>query len=132
MPNVMKTPGPDHPISIEPAGGRVTVRAGNVVLARSDAALCLREAGHAPVLYIPRADVAMDKLARTELATYCPYKGDCAYYRVAPAAAADAGAAGEQVDAEVAWTYEAPYPAVAAIREYLAFYPDRVDAIDLA
>jgi uncharacterized protein (DUF427 family) len=125
MPNVMKTPGPDHPISIEPAGGRVTVRAGNAVLASSAAALCLREAGHAPVLYIPRADVAMDKLGRTDLATYCPYKGDCAYYGIAPAGG---GAAGR----ELAWTYEAPYPAVAAIAGHLAFYPDRVDAIDLA
>jgi uncharacterized protein (DUF427 family) len=122
MPQAMKTPGPDHPIAIAPAGGRVTVRAGGTVIAASDRALALREADYPPVLYIPRADVAMARLRRTDHATHCPYKGDCAYYSVA-----DAGAHG----ANAAWTYEAPYPAVAAIAGYLAFYPDRVDAIDV-
>jgi len=42
----MKTPGPDHPITITPAPGRVTVRAGGTVLASSDRALVLREADY--------------------------------------------------------------------------------------
>lgn len=127
MPDAMKIPGPDHPITIEPAGGRVTVRNGGAVLARSDGALRLREAGHAPVLYIPRTDVDMDKLRRTDLMTHCPYKGDCSYYSIVGAGGDDAARGVNAV-----WGYEAPYPAVAAIKEYLAFYPDRVDTIDLA
>ena len=122
MPQAMKTPGPDHPITIAPAGGRVTVRAGGTVIASSDRALALREADYPPVLYIPRADVAMDRLQRTEHATHCPYKGECAYFSVP-----DAGARGTNA----AWSYETPYPAVAAIAGHLAFYPDRVDAIDV-
>jgi uncharacterized protein (DUF427 family) len=118
----MKIPGPDHPITIAPAGGHVTVRAGGDVIASSARALALREAAYPPVLYIPREDVAMDRLQRTDRITHCPYKGDCAYFSV-PAA----GPAG----ANAAWSYESPYPAVAAIRGYLAFYPDRVDAIEL-
>lgn len=121
MPTPMKTPGPDHPITISPAGGRVTVRAGGAVIASSDRALALREADYPPVLYIPREDVAMDRLQRTDRHTYCPYKGDCAYYSVTAA-----GPRGENA----AWSYESPYPAVAEIRGHLAFYPDRVDAID--
>ena len=121
MPITMKLPGPDHPITIGPAGGHVTVRAGGAVIASSDRALALREADHPPVLYIPREDVAMDRLRRTERHTHCPYKGDCAYFSVAAA-----GPLGENA----AWSYESPYPAVAAIREHLAFYPDRVDAIE--
>jgi len=117
----MKTPGPDHPISIAPAPGRVTVRAGGAVIASSDRALALREADYPPVLYIPREDVAMDRLRRTGRHTHCPYKGDCAYFSIA-----GAGARGENA----AWSYETPYPAVAAIREHVAFYPDRVDAIE--
>ena len=117
----MKTPGPDHPISISPAGGHVTVRAGGAVIASSDRALALREADYPPVLYIPREDVAMDRLQRTERTTYCPYKGDCAYFSVAAA-----GPKGENA----AWSYESPYPAMAAIREHVAFYPERVDAIE--
>lgn len=122
MPTTMKTPGPDHPITIAPAGGHVTVRAGGVVVASTDRALALREADYPPVLYIPREDVAMDLLQRTERQTHCPYKGDCAYFSVTAA-----GARGENA----VWSYEAPYPAVAAIREHLAFYPDRVDAIEV-
>jgi uncharacterized protein (DUF427 family) len=121
MPTTMKTPGPDHPITIGPAGGRVTVRAGGAVIASSDRALALREADYPPVLYIPREDVAMDRLQRTDRHTYCPYKGDCAYFSVTAA-----GPQGENA----AWSYESPYPAVAEIRGHLAFYPDRVDAIE--
>lgn len=121
MPINMKMPGPDHPITIGPASGRVTVRAGGAVIASSDRALALREADYPPVLYIPREDVAMDRLQRTEQYTHCPYKGDCAYFSIVAA-----GPRGENA----AWSYESPYPAVAAIRGHLAFYPDRVDAIE--
>ena len=71
--------------------------------------------------YIPRADVDMAQLTRTEHATYCPYKGDCAYYSLP---------AGGERAVNAVWTYEAPYAAVAAIKDHLAFYPDRVDAIE--
>jgi uncharacterized protein (DUF427 family) len=121
MDKIIKTPGPDHPIDIEPTGVRMQVRAGGAVIATSAAALMLREAGRAPVLYIPRVDIDMSKLVRTTLSTYCPYKGECAYYSVVAA-----GPAGENA----AWSYEAPYPAVAAIKDHLAFYPERVDAIE--
>ena len=63
----------------------------------------------------------MTLLERTDHATYCPYKGDCAYFSIP--------AAGERA-VNAAWTYENPYEAVARIRNHLAFYPDRVDAID--
>ena len=70
MPPAMKTPCLDHPISIAPAPGRVTVRADGAVIASSDRALALREADYPPVLYIPREDVAMDRLRRTERHTH--------------------------------------------------------------
>jgi hypothetical protein len=38
---------------------------------------------------------------------------------------------GNAVVADAVWTYESPYDALAAIRGHLAFYPDRVDAIDV-
>ena len=60
-------------------------------------------------------------LERTEHATYCPYKGDAAYYSIP--------AAGEQ-GTNAVWTYEAPYDAVSEIKDRLAFYPNRVDAIE--
>lgn len=116
----VKIPGPDHPITITPSPKRTVVSAAGRVIADTRSALTLREASYPPVHYIPRGDVDMSLLQRTDHATYCPYKGDCTYYSI-PAAGARA--------VNAAWSYEAPHPAVAAIQGYLAFYPDRVDAI---
>ena len=118
----VKIPGPDHPITITPTAKRVVVTVGGRVVADSRAALTLQEAAYPAVQYVPRADVDMSLLERTAHATYCPYKGDCAYYSIP--------AGGERATNAV-WTYEQPYDAVAAIRDHVAFYPDRVDAIDL-
>jgi uncharacterized protein (DUF427 family) len=117
----IKIPNPDHPITIEPSAGRVRVLAGGKVIADTRNALTLRESDYPPVLYIPRGDVDMTLLARTDNATYCPYKGDAAYYSVT---------AGGEGAVNAVWTYEAPYDAVAAIKDRLAFYPDRVDEIE--
>ena len=118
----IKIPGPDHPITITPTPRRVVVTIGGRVIADSRAALTLQEAAYPAVQYVPRADVDMSLLERTAHATYCPYKGDCAYYSVP---------AGGERAANAVWTYEQPYDAVAAIREHVAFYPDRVDSIEL-
>jgi uncharacterized protein (DUF427 family) len=114
----IKIPGPDHPITITPSSRRVTVSAAGRVIGDTRAALTLQEASYPPVQYIPRSDVDMSQLARSEHTTYCPYKGDCSYYDI-PAA----GAQGRNA----VWTYEAPHQAAEAITNYLAFYPDRVD-----
>ena len=118
----VRVPGPEHPITIEPNRARVVVSIAGRVVADTRAALQLREAAYPAVLYIPRQDVDMSLLERTDHATYCPYKGECAYYSIP---------AGGERSVNAVWTYEAPYAAVSAIREYLAFYPDRVDAIEV-
>lgn len=116
----VKIPNADHPITITPNPERIVVTVGGRVIADTRAALTLQEASYPPVQYIPRGDVDMALLARTDHATYCPYKGDCAYYSIP---------AGGERAINAVWTYEHPYPAVADIAGYLAFYPDRVDAI---
>ncbi len=123
MNKTMKLPGPDHPITITPESRRVTVTLGGTVIADSTRALSLKEASYPAVLYIPRDDVRMDQLERTGHATYCPYKGDCAYYSIP---------SGGERSVNAVWTYEHPFPAAAQISSYLAFYPDRVDAIKVA
>lgn len=112
-----RDPGPDHPITIAPNPRRVVVTYEGQVIADSRRALTLREASYPPVQYIPRADVDMARLVRSDHASYCPYKGDCAYFDL-PGEGAKA--------AHGVWTYERPYPAVAEIAGHLAFYPDRV------
>ena len=117
----IRVPGPDHPITITPARGRITVTVAGHVIADTREALTLKEADYPPVHYIPRKDVDMRQLQRTAHRTYCPYKGDCAYYSIP---------LGADRSVNAVWTYEAPYAAVAAIKDHVAFYPDRVDAID--
>jgi uncharacterized protein (DUF427 family) len=118
---LIKIPGPDHPITVEPNSNRVTVMLGGKVIADTTNALTLREAGYPAVHYIPRNDVDMTALSRTDTQTYCPYKGEASYFSI-PAGGA------RSVDA--IWTYETPYDSVSAIKDHLAFYPDRVDAIE--
>jgi uncharacterized protein (DUF427 family) len=117
----IKIPGPDHPISIAPNPARVIVSIAGRVIADTRRALTLKESSYPAVQYIPRQDVDMALLQRTDHATYCPYKGDCAYYSIP---------VGGDRAANAVWTYETPYAAVAAIKDHLAFYPDRVDAIE--
>ena len=119
---IIRIPGPDHPITITPTPSRVVVTVGGRVVADSRNALTLQEASYPAVQYVPRADVDLSQLERTTHATYCPYKGDCAYYSVP---------AGGERAVNAVWTYEQPYDAIAAIRDHVAFYPDRVDAIEL-
>ena len=115
-----KIPGPEHPITIQPNPARVTVSVAGRIVADSRDALILQEAAYPAVLYIPRKDVDMALLQRSTHASYCPYKGDCAYYSIV---------SGGERSANAVWTYEAPFAAVAMIEGHLAFYPDRVDAI---
>ena len=117
----IKIPGPDHPISIQRDTERVIVSVAGRVIAETRQALTLCEAQYPAVHYIPRKDVDMTLLARTDRTTYCPYKGDCSYFSIP---------LGGERSINAVWSYEAPYAAVTPIKDYLAFYPDRVDAIE--
>jgi len=117
----VKQPGPNHPITIEANPERVRVTAAGHVIADTRRALTLREADYPPVQYVPMEDVDSSQLQRSDHESYCPFKGEAGYYSIP--------AAGERgIDA--VWTYESPYPAVAEIAGHVAFYPERVDAIE--
>ncbi len=111
----------DHPITISPSPNRVRVNFAGRTVANTTHALSLKEATYPAVLYVPRADVDMSLLTRTQHSTHCPYKGDASYYSIS-------------VDGRVAenaiWTYEQPFPGVTQIAGYMAFYPNRVDSIE--
>ena len=117
----MKLPGPDHPITIARNGGRVRVSFAGKTIAETANALTLKEASYPPVFYIPRADADMSALTPTAHHTHCPYKGDASYFTIA---------VGGRTAENAVWSYEQPFPAVAKIKEYLAFYPNRVDKIE--
>ena len=117
----MKLPGPDHPITIARNAKRVRVTFAGQLIADTTRALTLKEVNYPPVQYIPRADTKMSLLTPSAHTSHCPYKGDASYFSIQT----------EGRGAENAvWSYEQPYPAMAEIKEYLAFYPNRVDGIE--
>jgi uncharacterized protein (DUF427 family) len=113
----MKIPGPDHPITIAPTPGRVKISAGGVTIAETARALTLTEGHYPDVQYIPRDDANMALLTATARTTHCPYKGDASYFSIL---------AGGQTLENAVWSYQEPFPAMAEIAGYLAFYPDKV------
>ena len=118
----IRIPGPDHPITLSPVDGTVRVTLAGRIVAESTRALRLEENGYPPIYYLPRNDADMSLFVRTQHYTYCPYKGDCTYYSIPM---------GGPKSENAVWTYEKPYEAVAGIKEYMAFYPSRVDAIEV-
>ena len=115
-----QAPDPNHPITIEPETARVRVTFNGETIADTTRALMLREMSHKPVLYIPREDAKTGAFERTAHTTTCPYKGEASYYTIR---------VGDRTAENAIWSYETPYPAMVAIKDHLAFYPDRVDAI---
>jgi uncharacterized protein (DUF427 family) len=109
---------PDYKILFEPSPRRVRVVFGGETIADSTAAHLLFETRHLPVYYFPRGDVRFDRLLATEHHTYCPYKGTASYWSIP---------AGDRVSENAVWGYPEPFAEVAAIKDYVAFYWDRVD-----
>ena len=116
---------PGHRLTTAPAQARVRVTFKGDVIADSRSAVRMEEAMEgstvSPVVYyIPRSDVKMDRLARTQHRSYCPFKGEAAYFSI--------------VDGpeNAVWSYEQPYDEMTGIKDHVAFYPDKVDAIEVS
>lgn len=109
---------PDYDVHFERSPKRVRVMFNGETVADSLATELLFETRHIPVYYFPRRDVRMDLLQRTEHSTHCPFKGDASYWSVT---------AGDRTAENAAWSYEAPYPQTAEIKDYIAFYWNRMD-----
>jgi uncharacterized protein (DUF427 family) len=114
----VRQPTAEHPITVTPTEGHVTVRVRGQVVAETDEALSLQESTYPVVQYVPIAAVDADALQRSDTTTYCPYKGEANYYHLG---------VGDETIADAIWTYEQPYPAVAQIAGHVAFYPDKAD-----
>jgi len=122
MAKPVKQPGPDHPITVTPHPARIVVTVAGQVVADTTRALTLQESTYPAVPYIPIEDVDRSLLERTQTSTYCPYKGDASYYSIP---------AGGDRSTDAIWVYEHPHDAVKEIKDHVAFYPDRVDSIDV-
>jgi len=124
--NVQANPGPGFPqhpgykFDFTQLHQRVRVLVGGACIADTTHAVQLNEASYGPVYYIPRADVHLAAMVRTDHSTYCPFKGDASYWTLAADGAHPQG---------IAWSYETPFDESLMIKDYLAFYGDRVDDI---
>lgn len=107
-----------HPITVKPADRRWRVKFGGHVIADSNEAVVLQEAGAQPVVYFPRRDVATEYMSDSKTRSHCPYKGDASYLTIL--------FDGELVE-DIAWTYPDPKPDAHAIADHIAFYPDQVE-----
>ena len=112
-----REPNPGHPITITPNPRNLRVRWNDKVVAETTRALDLKEATYPVVHYVPREDADMTFFAPTSRSTHCPFKGDASYFTLRD---------GEASADNAVWSYQAPFPAVAAIAGHLAFYPDKV------
>jgi uncharacterized protein (DUF427 family) len=112
------TPGPDHPITLEPSSSHVVVQSGATLIAETSRALEMREAAYPAVLYIPIADVDQRLLRQSDHHTWCPYKGKASYYDITDGDGSDL--------TDSVWFYAEPSAAVAEIKDHVAFYTDRL------
>ena len=108
----------DYKVTLERSPRRVRVKFNGEWIADSTAAHLLFETRHLPVYYFPRADVRMDKLVATDHHTFCPYKGRASYWTIR---------VGDKVSENAVWGYPDPYDEVPALKDFVAFYWDRVD-----
>jgi uncharacterized protein (DUF427 family) len=109
---------PDYKITFEKSPRRVRVKFNGETIADSTGAHLLFETRHLPVYYFPRGDVRMDLLAPSDHHTFCPYKGTASYWTLK---------VGDKVSENAVWGYPDPFEEVAAIKDFVALYWDRVD-----
>ena len=106
---------PDYRVDVLARRNRVVVRSEADVLAETFRPLLVDEQDHGLVVYVPRDDVHLDRLAPSDTVTHCPFKGRARHWRLAGTDGPD-----------IAWSYEEPYAEVARIAGCIAFYQDRV------
>jgi len=122
-----ESPGPGQesvwdyprPPAVEDCPRHVRVFFRDQVIADSRAAKRVLETRHPPVFYIPPSDVRTDLLTPSNRTTFCEWKGLAQYFHLRVDAA---------LSRDAVWSYPDPSARFAKIRDYLAFYPSRVDA----
>jgi uncharacterized protein (DUF427 family) len=108
-----------RPPRLEPVPARVRVEFGGIVIADTTAALRVCETASPPAYYIPPADLLPGSLTPSARSSFCEWKGTARYWTVR---------AGDRVERDAAWSYPEPAPRYAALRDYVAFYAQRMDA----
>jgi uncharacterized protein (DUF427 family) len=107
---------PDYCVDLEQHSGRIRVTLAGETIADSERAVVVNETRHAPAIYFPREDVRLRHLEGTDHQTFCPFKGEAAYWSIR---------VGDHVEQNAVWTYPDPFDEVSALKDYVSFYQDR-------
>ena len=105
-------------VDILPSSRHVRVEVDGVTIAESTKPTLLFETGLPARFYLPKTHVRMDLLSATDSVTHCPYKGQAEWWSVR---------AGDEVHADLAWSYRTPLPESQKIAGLIAFYNEKVD-----
>ncbi|HLM65810.1 MAG TPA: DUF427 domain-containing protein [Acidimicrobiales bacterium] len=108
-----------RPPRLERTDSVVRVEHAGAVVGETTRAYRVLETSQPPGFYLPPDDVALELLRPTARRTLCEWKGSASYLDVV---------VGHAVAPDAAWTYPTPAAPFAAIRDHVAFYPQRVDA----
>ena len=109
---------PGYAVDIEVKDVRLRVLAGATVIADSTHPVAVTETKHHPVWYLPLDDVDASIITATATSTFCPFKGYASYWTISTAH-------GDLED--VMWSYREPFDECLELKDYVAFYTDRVD-----
>lgn len=108
-----------RPPRLEDSSKELQIIFNEIIIAETRAAKRVLETSHPPVYYIPPEDLKMEHLALIPKSSFCEWKGRAGYYTVS---------VGDRQATSAAWFYPNPTPAFAGIKDYVAFYPSRMDA----
>lgn len=113
---------PEHKVEISPSNKRVRAILNGIAIADTTNALVVEESGYPPVYYVPLTDIRMELATETEHNTFCPFKGEAAYWSFAAI-----GVSAENA----AWGYKMPFDEVRSLKGHLAFYSTKVDKLEV-
>ena len=109
-----------RPPRLERSAKKIEVMFDRVTIAQSTNAYRVLETSHPPVYYIPPIDIQMEYLKPVpSKRSFCEWKGIAGYYNMQVK---------NRTVVNAAWYYPQPTVEFGKIKDYLAFYPSKMDA----
>lgn len=108
-----------RPPRLEQTNKHLKIIFNEVIIAGTNCAFRVLETSHPPVYYFSPEDVRLEFLSEADNSSFCEWKGRAGYYDLQ---------IGERRVENAAWFYREPTKSFAEIKDYIAFYPSKMDA----